>query len=210
MKLSFAIFAALALVAAPAAAKQRTSIVSLPADVVANNHVVAVEVEVVEDALKKFDLHEAKAAEKRAAKKLAAFDPASAERPAEDDYGTLPFKAMFPLVMQDVTREWGLTGGRPVKLHVRINQLKTADAAMAILVASSSDNMSGVVTVKDAETSADLGSFYIDVENRHAGWGMMLIRGGGIREKLAEEFALETSRMLTGRKKKGKVKTASN
>jgi hypothetical protein len=31
----------------------------------------------------------------------------------------------------------------------------------------------------------------------------MLIRGGGIREKLAEEFGLELSRHIAGRKKKG-------
>jgi len=209
MKLAIAIFAAFALVATPAAAKQRTSIVALPADVVANNHVAAVEVEVVEDALKNFDTHEAKAAEKRTAKKLTAFDPASAERPKEDDYGTLPFKTMFPLVMEDVTREWGLTGGQPVKLYVRINQLQTANAGMAMLIGSS-DTMSGVVTVQDPATNAELGSFYINVVNSHSGWGGMLMRGGSIREKLAEEFALETSRMLTGRKKKGKVKTASN
>jgi hypothetical protein len=204
-----AILLLLAAAALPAHAKQRTVVEPLPVEILANNHVIAVEVIVVNDAQEKFDAFEKKAAEKRAEKKLAAFDPAAvlAKRPSEDEYPTLPFAAMFPLVMEDVTKEWGLTGGRPVKLKVNISALKTADAAMAILIASSSDELSGMVNVHDAATDEKLGSFFIDVENRHGGWGGMLIRGGGIREKLAEEFALETSRVLTGRKSK-KVKKA--
>lgn len=193
----------LALAAVPAEAKQRTEIEPLPKELLANNHVVTVEVQVVNEALNKFDAFEQKAAEKRAEKKLAAYDPATqTARPSEDEYSTLPFASMFPLVMEDVTREWGLTTGRPVKLDVRISTLKTADAAMAILIASSSDQLAGVVKVLDAVTAQELGSFHIAVENRHGGWGGMLMRGGGIREKLVEEFALETSRMLTGRKSK--------
>lgn len=200
---------ALALVSAPAAARQRAVIEPLPTEIVGANHVTAVEVSVNGDALENLPLFEAKAAEKRTAKGLAPYDAAATTaRPTKEEYSTLPFAAMFPLVLEDVTRDWGLTGGRPVKLKVRISGLKTADAARAILLASSSDVMSGVVTVVDpAKGDAELGSFYIDVENKQAGWGEMLVRGSNIRERLAEEFALETSRMLTGRKDK-KIKKA--
>ena len=202
--LKWVAFILLAVAALPAEAKQRTTIEPLPAELLANNHVVGVEVEVGDEAQEKFPLFEAKAAEKRAEKKLARIDPAVplTERPGEDDYATLPFATMFPLVMEDVTREWGLTDGRAIKLKVRISQFKTADAAMAILIAGSSDELSGVVNVYDAVSDERLGSLYINVVNSHGGWGGMLMRGAGIREKLSEEFALETSRMLTGRKSK--------
>jgi hypothetical protein len=208
LRIAFLMLVAVA--AMPAQAKQRTVIEPLPAELLANNHVVGVEVTVVNEALSKFDAHEKKAAEKRAEKKLAPFDAtlASATRPVEDEYPTLPFAAMVPLVVEDVTREWGLTGGRPVKLKVRVSQLKTADAGMAILIASS-DELTGLVSVHDAATDAELGSFLINVVNSHSGWGGMLMRGGSIREKLVEEFALETSRMLTGRKSK-KIKKAKS
>ena len=110
---------------------------------------------------------------------------------------------MFPLVMQDVTREWGLTEGKgtPVKLRITIETAKTANAGMALLIGSS-DELAGKVHVLDAEGAQSLGSFYVHVLNTHGGWGGLLMRGGGIREKLAEEFALESARILTGSTKK--------
>lgn len=186
----------LALLACPAEAKQRKIIDPLAPDIVDNCHVEAVDI----------------VAEGKAAEQLAHFDEKAAEKAAADHtaapdapkskYSELPFKQMFPLVISDVTREWGLTKARPIKLTVTIDTIKTANAAMAILISSSSDELAGVVDVTDAQTGAKLGSFYIDVLNSHGGWLGMMMRGGGIREKLSEEFALETSRMLTGRKSK--------
>ena len=56
---------------------------------------------------------------------------------------------MFGRVMTDVTRSWGLTGGRPVRLLVEIDQFKTANAGMAMLIGSR-DLLSGTVEVRDA------------------------------------------------------------
>lgn len=147
---------------------------------------------------------EQKAAEKRAAAGLPPV-PAGAEltaRPPNDQYATLPFANMMEFVIQDVTQDWGLKSGRPVRLAVEIDTLKTANAGMAIL-AGSSDQLSGSVKVLDAASSEKLGEFYVDVINSHSGLLGMAMRGGGIREKLAEEFALHVSQQLTGRKSKG-------
>lgn len=153
------------------------------------------------DAMVKF---EEKAAAERAEAGLppvsAAADPA--RLPSADQYHTLPFERMFELVVKDVTQDWGLNTGRPLKLAVEIDTLKTANAAMALL-AGSSDQLAGTVRVLDAQTGESLGEFYVDVVNGHSGLLGLAMRGGGIREKLAEEFALHISRQLTGRESKG-------
>ena len=202
------ILAALAAIAAPAHAKQRTVIDALPQEIINNNHIVGVEVVVADTAQEKLQVLEAKAAGKRAAAGLGEYDAAGAtERPGKQSYATLPFSVMFPLVMQDVTREWGLTPGKgtPVKLRVTLESIKTADAGMAILIGSS-DQLAGTVDVLDAQGTQQLGSFYVHVVNTHGGWGGMLMRGGGVREKLAEEFALESARVLTGSSRKNRKK----
>lgn len=198
------ILAAFAAIIAPAQAKQRTVVEELPKEIVDNNHVSAVEIVITDTAQEKLQPLEAKAAEKRTDAHLPAYDAATAtSRPNKDSYATLPFAVMFPLVMQDVTQEWGLTEGKgtPVKLRVTVDSIKTANAAMALLVGSS-DQLAGKVDVLDAEGRQELGSFYVHVINSHSGWGGLLMRGSGIREKLAQEFALESSRILTGSTKK--------
>ena len=148
---------------------------------------------------------DAKAARKRAEDGLPALDPTSypAGPPDGARYATMPFKQMFPLVMRDVTRDWKLDSGTPIFLRVTIDRLHTADAAMAIIIGASWDILQGNVDVIDAANGASLGSFRVEVQNSHGGWAGMLIRGGGIREELAEEFSLEVSRYIAGRKKKG-------
>lgn len=221
--------------ASSANAKERKIVDPLSENLVANNHVVGVEVRLSPTALEKMAEFDKKAAEKRAEAKLPPVSPppgaapaaeteakiaaadvsvptrmpespavesATSIRPAKDEYATLPFANMFPLVIEDVTKDWGLVGGKPVKLVVTIDTLKTANAAMAILIAASSDQLAGMVEVRDAATDAALGSFYVDVINSHGGWLGMAMRGSGVREKLTEEFALQTSRVLTGRKSK--------
>lgn len=187
----------------PAIAKQRTVIEQLPADIIDRNYVEQVQVVIAETASKKMTELEAKASEKRAAAGLAAFTAADASIPA-DQYAGVPFAAMMPAVMRDETRKWGLTkerGGKPVNLVVTIENIKTANAGMALLMGSA-DELSGEVAVIDAATQAQLGSFYVQVINSHSGLAGLAMRGGGIREKLAEEFALESARILTGSTKK--------
>lgn len=188
---------------APAFAKQRTVIEQLPADIVDKSYIGQVQVIVADTASKKMAELEAKAGEKRAEAGLAAFTQADAPIPA-DQYAGVPFAAMMPAVMRDVTRKWGLTqerGGKPVNLVVTVENIKTANAGMALLIGSA-DELSGEVTVIDAATQAQLGSFYVQVVNSHSGLAGLAMRGGGIREKLAEEFALESARILTGSTKK--------
>lgn len=146
----------------------------------------------------KFD---AKARDKRAEAGLAAVDPAAepADGVARDEWSTLPFSQMLELMVKDVTRERGLTSGRPLRIAVEIDTLKTADAGMTILVGSS-DQLAGTVQVLDAASGEKLGEFYVDVINAHSGLLGLALRGGGVREKLAGEFAGHIAKQLTKKK----------
>ena len=186
-------------------ARQRTVIEQLPPEIVDKNYVDQVEVIVADTAQEKMAKLEEKAAEKRAEAKLASWaPPADGAAPPVGQYATIPFTAMMPFVMRDVTRKWGLTperGGKAVNLRITVENIKTANAGMALLMGSS-DELSGEVIVLDPATQKTIGSFYVQVINSHGGLGGLAMRGGGIREKLVEEFALESSRILTGSTKK--------
>jgi hypothetical protein len=175
----------------------------LSAEVLNNVMVSDVEVKLsplAEGAMAKF---EEKAREKRQTAGLAPVDLASEPfgGTPRDLYATLPFAHMLELMVKDETRDWGLASGRPVRLAVEIDTLKTANAGMAIL-AGSSDQLAGTVTVLDAGSGEQLGEFFVDVINSHSGLLGLAMRGSGIREELAEEFAIHISRQLTGRKSK--------
>lgn len=195
--------AALALFAcAPAPVREITPIST---SVRGQSMVSDVDVKLSPLALEAMTKFEEKARAKRLADGLPPVDDEAemTTHPARDQYAGLPFQQMLEFVVKDTTREWGLNSGQPLKLAVEIDTLKTANAAMAMLAASS-DQLSGTVTVMDAATSAKVGEFYVDVINSHGGLLGLAMRGGGIREKLAEEFALHISRQLTGRKNKTK------
>jgi hypothetical protein len=151
------------------------------------------------DLMAKFD---AKAQEKRTEAGLAPVDPAAepADAVSRDEWSTLPFAQMLELMVKDVTRERGLTSGRPLRLDVEIDTLKTANAGMTIL-AGSSDQLAGSVRVLDAASGQKLGEYYIDVINSHSGLLGLALRGGGVREKLANEFAGHIARQLASKKK---------
>lgn len=191
--------------ASNAFAKQRTVIEQLPPEMVDKNYVDQVEVIVADTAQEKMAKLEEKAAEKRAEAKLAAWTPATdGAAPPAGQYATIPFTGMMPFVMRDVTRKWGLTperAGKAVNLRITIENIKTANAGMALLMGSS-DELSGEVIVLDPANQKQIGNFYVQVINSHSGLAGLAMRGGGIREKLAEEFALESSRILTGSTKK--------
>jgi len=160
---------------------------------------------VADTAQEKMAKLEEKAAEKRAEAKLAAWAPPDdGAAPPAGQYATIPFTAMMPFVMRDVTRKWGLTpehGGKAVNLRITVENIKTANAGMALLMGSS-DELSGEVIVLDPATQKQIGNFYVQVINSHSGLAGLAMRGAGVREKLAEEFALESSRILTGSTKK--------
>lgn len=187
----------------PAMAKQRTVIEQLPPDLVDRNYVDKVEVIVADTAAKKMAELESKANDKRTEAGLSPFVDGEVSLP-RDQYATVPFAAMMPRVMRDVTRKWGLTaerGGKPVDLRVMVEGIRTANAGMALLLGSS-DELSGEVVVFDSSTGQRVGNFYVQVVNSHGGLSGLAMRGAGIREKLVEEFALESSRILTGSTKK--------
>lgn len=167
-------------------------------------HITGMDLDFAPQMLAELAESDAKAARKRVEAGLPLLDSTSYPTGPLDGarYATMPFKQMFSLVIRDVTRDWKLDSGTPVLLRITLDRLKTADAAVAILIAGSSDILEGNVDVIDANHGGSIGSFRVEVQNSHGGWGGMLIRGGGIREKLAEEFGLELSRYIAGRKKK--------
>ena len=130
--------------------------------------------------------------------KVAALDEQAKARNRSDPSG-LPFAEMMPRVIADITRAWGLTGGRELKLLIEIDAIETAGTA-ATLFGGSRDRMAGSVFIRDPTTGEPLGQLYVDVVNSHSGPVGLLIRGGGIREELAEEFAIHIARALTGRR----------
>ena len=150
---------------------------------------------------------EAKAAEKRAAAHLPPVDATATARPRPEPaaYETLPLAMMFPLAVEDVTRDRGLTSGRRIRLAITIDTIKTANAGMMMLLGSS-DELAGTVQVLDAADGTKLGEFYVDVLNVRAGMLGAAMRGSGVREKLAAEFAKHVAEQLSGSKRKPKAK----
>ena len=136
-----------------------------------------------------------------AAAKVAQLDEKARSKRAagQTDHASLPFAEMLPLVIEEVTRAWGLTGRRALKLRVEIDSIGTASTG-ATLLGQGQDRMSGLVFIHDAVSGEPLGQLRIDVVNSHSGVVGLLIRGGGIREELAKEFAIHIARALTGRR----------
>jgi hypothetical protein len=161
-----------------------------------------VEVRLSSLAADRMENFEAKAREKRVAEGLAPVDPTAepANGTPRDEWSTLPFAQMMELMVKDVTRDRGLTSGRPLRIAVEIDTLKTANAGMTILVGSS-DQLAGTVQVLDAVSGEKLGEFYVDVINAHSGLLGLAMRGGGVREKLANEFAGHIAKQLSSKKK---------
>jgi hypothetical protein len=133
-----------------------------------------------------------------AAAQIAALDQKAAAR-AEGGAAHLPFAEMMPAMVRDVTRAWGLSAGRELALKIEIDAIELAGTA-ATLLGGSRDRLAGSVFIRDAATDEPLGQLYVDVVNSHSGPVGLLIRGGGIREELANEFAIHIARALTGRR----------
>lgn len=184
------------LVASPAAADVIDIVRPLPREVVGALRVDAIDVTVSGPAEAAMVDHDAKAV-------------ATTGRSDRSGYTALPFTRMAPLVFADTMRGWGLTRGRAVDLRVTIYEFSTGNFGRAMLPGGTRDIVAGFVEVRDARTAATLGMFTVRVVNRHNGWSGMLIRGGGVREKLAAEFALESARVLAGRKSIGTRKRSA-
>ncbi|WP_174297133.1 hypothetical protein [Sphingomonas bacterium] len=202
------VLAALPLVflATPAPAAKVVKVVQpLEAGLAGNVNVVSTTVVVGDTAKPIADKLEAKAAEKRAAAGLPESGGRAPDaRPTSDTYATLPLTTMMPLEVEDVTRDWKLVAGRAVSLSITIDSIKTANGGVMLLIGST-DELAGMVDVLDAATGAKLGEFYVDVLNAHAGMLGAMMRGSGIREKLAAEFSRHIAEQLSGSRHKPKT-----
>lgn len=127
---------------------------------------------------------------------VAALDERAAARGGAG-LAALPFEVMMDRMMREVAAEWRLVSGRAVKLVVEVDELAVAGTAGAFV--GQRDRLAGSVFVRDAENGAALGQLYVDVDNANAGLIGVAARGGGVREKLAEEFATRVARQLSGR-----------
>jgi hypothetical protein len=200
---SAATLLSLVLLVTPAYAAKKTKMIEpLPKELIGHATIAATTVVIGETAQQNFEKLEAKAAEKGTA--TPGPSSSAGTRVETDRYATLPFAKMLPLVVEDVTRQWGLTSGRPVKLVVTIDSIKTANAGMAMLLGSN-DELAGTVVVADAASGDKLGEIYVDVLNSSAGLLGLAIRGAGVREKLATAFAGQIAVQLSGSKHKPKV-----
>ena len=209
--MKFAALISLALmVASPAYGKAVKPIQPLPANIIGVNHIVETRVTLNDATRANFDKLEAKAAEKREAAKLPVAPKtfAPGERPKPDDYATLPIAQMFPLMLEDISKQWGMTAGKSIRIDVEFDTLKTANAGAAILFGSN-DQLAGVVSVVDADSGQKIGEYYVDVLNQRSGLLGLALRGSGVREKLAAEFSKRLAQTLTGSKSKPKEKPAS-
>ncbi|MGK2910301.1 MAG: hypothetical protein ACSLE1_10970 [Sphingobium sp.] len=190
------------LITTPALARPVKVIETLQPDLYNGVQITGVDISFADSFLKERAESDAKAARRRAAAGLQALDPDAypAALAEPETYDTLPFKQMFPLVLRDVTHERGLTSGRRVKLNITLETLKTADAAIAILLAASSDALEGSVDIVDANDGRSLGRLRITIARARSGLIGMAVRGNGLRERLSKEFALELAKELSGRK----------
>jgi hypothetical protein len=124
-------------------------------------------------------------------RELAAADLRLAERVAGRDppegLAALPFSRMFTETVQKVASARGLTRGRAVRLVVEMDELRVPGVALSAL--GRTDRLAGQVIVHDRASDETLAIFYVTVDNAHPGLLGQLIRGTGIRERLAEAFA---------------------
>jgi len=200
-KLMLPVLVALAAVSSPLEARAVKIVTPLPAEMMGAAQISKVDVTISESARKTFDALEEKAAHKKSAAKPAAGTP---DEQRAESYSTMPFAEMFPNVVHDELVKRNLTSGRALKLSLQVDTLKTADAGMALLIGSV-DELAGVVTLSDAASGAVLGEYYIDVFNSSGGPLGLMLRGSGVREKLAAEFAKHVAEVMG---KKGKAPKA--
>jgi hypothetical protein len=211
------------IVASPAQAKERAIIQALPPEYVANMNVVSVDVMLQDSAIEGTGRLDDRA-EDRFEKQQQSTNPPPLQ--SRKSYATLPTLLMVSEVMTDRLREWDFTRGRDVRLRVTVDTVKLANKANIVFgkpspvplidlffsdsedsLFGSEDEIAGMVDIIDVASNRRVGTYYIDVVNDYGGGIGLAVRGSNAREKIAEEFALETARCLaTGNCKRGKWK----
>ena len=124
---------------------------------------------------------------------------ATDERTKPDAPSVTPFRQMLARTVETAAHDAGLTAGRPLKLLVEIDELAIPGAGGALL--GRRDRLAGSVFVTDAASGEPLGHLYVDVVNANGGLVRLALRGGNVREALAEEFARRVADALGGRKR---------
>ena len=207
----------------PALAKERTVIQRLPPEYVANMNVVSIDIMLQDSAIGGTARLDDRAEDRFDKQQQTTTPPPLQSRKS---YATLPTLLMVSELMTDRLRGWNFTSGRDVRLRVTMDTVKLANKSnivfgkpspvplLDLFLADSDDSsygsedeIAGVVDVIDVASKQRVGTYYIDVVNDFGGSLDLALRGKNAREKLAEEFALETARCLaTGNCKKGKWK----
>lgn len=167
-------------------AAQSEELLPIPASVRGASRVDAVEVKIRATA----------AAAVAALDQKAATSGASTDAPAAGQ----PFRQLLADSVDKAARDRGLRSGRALKLIVEVDEIEVAETAAALF--GRSDRLAGSVFVADAATGEPLGQLYVDVVNTNAGLSGLALRGGGVREALAREFAAHVARALGGRRRK--------
>ncbi|EMD83086.1 hypothetical protein [Pacificimonas flava] len=138
---------------------------------------------------------DAAAAAFRAEKGMPAWQPGM-ERPHLMDYGTLPFRTMFPWMAMSLIAHRDLNDERDVTLAVDLDTLFVdGDRALGM---SDQGRMAGTVTVLDAASDAEIGEFRVDTQGGHDGLAFTSMRSPRVREALTVKFAGQAVRRLQG------------
>jgi hypothetical protein len=214
---------ACAIVASPAMAKERTIIQALPSEYVANINIVSVDVALQDSATEGTARLDDRAEDRFDKQQKSTNSPSLQSRKS---YATLPTLLMVSEVMTDRLRKWDFVRGRDVRLRVTVDTVKLANKTNIVFgkpspaplidlffsdseesLFGSEDEIAGMVDIIDVASNRRVGTYYIDVVNDYGGGIGLAVRGRNAREKIAEEFALETARCLaTGNCKRGKWK----
>jgi hypothetical protein len=110
----------------------------------------------------------------------------------------LPFDRLLETAVRDAATRAGLTGARPLKLVLEIDAIAVQGTGSALVGAQ--DRLAGTAFIRDARSGAALGQLYIDVRAGQAGLVGLALRGSGVRERLAANFAGRIAGALSGRK----------
>lgn len=111
-----------------------------------------------------------------------------------DHYEYLPLSEMLQSTVETLLKQSGIMGSIDVSLAISIDNLRFANAGL-VWLAGDSDQLAGLVSVHD-ENQSVLGRFYVDIIESHAGLLGLAIRGGGVREGLAQRFGEELIKEL--------------
>jgi hypothetical protein len=110
----------------------------------------------------------------------------------------LPFGQMLEAAVREAAARAGLAGARPLRLVLEIDTVAVQGTGAALIGAE--DRLAGTIFVRDARSGEALGQLYVDVRAGQAGIVGLALRGNGVRERLAANFADRIAGALSGRK----------